>query len=102
MQAGQMGAQVSGTEQRAFVGGLKGLQLALVIGGVTIVLEHLVADLGGAGRDSDDRDHGVRIGAQRHEIAGLEHRRCGLRSGGGHFGVSRWRSWLSGVGRIER
>ena len=102
MQAGQMGAQVVGTQQRGFVGTLKGPQLALVVGGLTIVLEHPVASLGGAGHDSDDRHYSVRIGAQRHEVADLEHRSCGPWSDGGHFEVARRRGWFSGVGGIER
>ena len=97
-----MRAQVVGTEQRGFGGGFEGPQLALVVGGLTIVLEHLVAGLGGAGHDSDNRHYGVWIGAQSHEIADLEHRSCGLWSDGGHFWVSRRRSWFSGVGGIER
>ena len=101
MQAGQMGAQVAGAEQREFVGGLKGPELALVVGGLTIVLVHLVARLGGAGRDSDDRHYGVWVGAQHHEIADLEHCRCGVRSGGGDFGVVRRCVRRNDAGGIE-
>ena len=101
MQAGQKATQLIGVQERRFAARTKGLQLALVVRRLAIVLEHAVAVLGATGHDPDDRHRCLGIGSQCNEITDVEHCR-GVRSDGVTVAVDRRFERCSGARLVRR
>ena len=71
-----MGAHLIGRERSSFIGGLgQRLQLAFVVDGPGVVLEHPIAALTSAGDHLDHRHHLRRIGAEGYQVTDVEQRR---------------------------